>query len=130
MNVGLPGTGLGGLFYLSAALCMPLVALARMVFGRRDHARWRCALRQAGLALAILASLWATAWGLAAVLPASAHHSLRTASHQTRNLLGVTPTALSVFTLGSVLLVVELLACVRLLKRHLRKIVRPASLDA
>jgi hypothetical protein len=59
MNVGLPGSGIGGVFYLLSALCMPLVALFRGMRARPSG--WRMAVRQAAIALGILGGLAITA---------------------------------------------------------------------
>ena len=60
-NAGLPGTGIGGLFYLLLALAMPFVEVVRSVRGRRGPSRWRLVLTQFAQACAILAALVATA---------------------------------------------------------------------
>jgi len=59
-NAGLPGTGLGGLFYVVLALAMPVVELVATVRGRSSPARWRFVAAQFGLACAIVASVVAT----------------------------------------------------------------------
>ena len=116
MNVGLPGTGMGGLFYLLTALLMPVVELVRALRGRSSVARWQIVLRQVTLALGVLGSLWATAWCLKHALPHTALASLKATNARTTNLLGVTPTLLTFATLGGVLAVVEvgwLLRCMK-----------------
>ncbi len=60
-NAGLPGTGLGGLFYLLLALVMPVVEVVRTLRGDTEPGRWRQVLTQFALACAILASLVGTA---------------------------------------------------------------------
>lgn len=60
MTVGLPGAGIGGLFYLAGALLMPVRSLVLMLTGRGHEARWRLAFRQSGMAVGILAALWLT----------------------------------------------------------------------
>jgi hypothetical protein len=62
MNAGLPGTGLGGLFYLIGALWMPVSALSGRIRGRRTA--WRVVARQSGIALGVFAALWLTGWGV------------------------------------------------------------------
>ncbi len=54
-NAGLPGTGLGGLFYILLALAMPLVELYRTARGRSSVGRWREVGTQFALACGILA---------------------------------------------------------------------------
>ena len=65
MNVGLPGTGIGGMFYLLSALCMPLVGALR-----REGAptRWRVVRRQFLMALGIAAGMWIAGFLLAAMM--------------------------------------------------------------
>ena len=58
-NAGLPGTGLGGLFYVVLAIAMPVVELVATVRGRSSPARWRFVAAQFGLACA-MASVVAT----------------------------------------------------------------------
>ena len=56
MTAGIPGSGIGGIFYLVGALLLPFRTLFRQMRGIR--VRWAPVLRQAALALAILAGLW------------------------------------------------------------------------
>lgn len=62
-NAGLPGTGIGGLFYILLALWMPLAELGRTLRGRGDRERRRQALTQFGLACGVLLSVGGTAAG-------------------------------------------------------------------
>ena len=59
-NAGLPGTGLGGLFYVLLALCMPLVELHATWQGRSSAARWRQVWTQFGLACGIVGAVVGT----------------------------------------------------------------------
>ncbi|MFY9269611.1 MAG: hypothetical protein WAO55_07675 [Candidatus Manganitrophaceae bacterium] len=110
MIVGLPGTGIGGLFYIVNGLLMPLFELIQLLRGRSSAERWRCVAAQSAMAAAILAVLWATAWVLSRSLPEWVLVSLHLAAQQISNLLGMTPTLLTVGTLGGVILTVELLS--------------------
>ncbi len=73
MTPGLPGTGIGGLFYILSALLMPFVALVRLLLGRGDGIRWRMIAGQWSIVLGILAALtaeaWLIAWGAASLNP-------------------------------------------------------------
>src|SRR3954463_3972003 len=60
VTAGLPGTGIGGLFYLISALMMPFREAFRALVGRGDRARGQLALQQGGLALTILGAVWVT----------------------------------------------------------------------
>jgi len=65
MNPGLPGLGIGGLFYIASALAMPLVALVRAARGAPSSTvRWRLAARQCAIALGILGSMTLAFWSL------------------------------------------------------------------
>ena len=130
MNVGLPGTGLAGLFYLLAALWMPCHAAVRAVRGDRDAARWRLALTQAALALAIVAAIAATAWALGLPLPTrdtgveadpsatGVEAGPATPATQAARFLGVAPTVVAVATLAVVLLLLEVVGIVAALRRR------------
>lgn len=60
-NAGLPGTGLGGLFYVLLALVMPVAELYRTARGRGSRERWHQAATQFALACGIVASVAGTA---------------------------------------------------------------------
>lgn len=57
MAAGLPGFGLSGVFFVISALFMVPFEVVVTLRGRSSFARWRGVLRNAGLALAILAGL-------------------------------------------------------------------------
>jgi hypothetical protein len=59
-NAGLPGTGLGGLFYVVLALWMPVAELRETLQGRSSRARWRDVRSQFALACGIVAAVAAT----------------------------------------------------------------------
>lgn len=69
MNAGLPGTGLGGIFYLLLALAMPVREIYLTARGRSSRERWRVVLRQLTLALGIVATVAASVWVLGRTLP-------------------------------------------------------------
>jgi len=63
MTAGIPGTGLGGFFYLLCALLMPFHELISLCAKRdKKKPRWNMVLRQTGSALAVLLGIWATGW--------------------------------------------------------------------
>jgi hypothetical protein len=60
MIAGLPGTGLGGIFYIASAVFMPVHRLLR---GHgHDGRNWQRILAQGGIALGILVMLFLTGW--------------------------------------------------------------------
>lgn len=60
MSAGLPGLGLGGIFFILSALIAPLGELVRTARGRSSVARWVQVGRQFGLAVAMIAAVDAT----------------------------------------------------------------------
>lgn len=62
MNVGLPGTGVGGLFYLLLAVLIPLHELWRTARGRGSARGWLAAGVHTATVAAILAALWGQGW--------------------------------------------------------------------
>ena len=57
MFAGLPGIGVGTLFYVLAALWMAVCELGRLLRGNFDAARWRLVFIQLGFAIGIVASV-------------------------------------------------------------------------
>jgi ABC-type spermidine/putrescine transport system permease subunit I len=57
MFAGLPGIGVGTLFYVLIALCMPVVELVKVVQGTSSLARWRRILVQWLYAMSIVVSI-------------------------------------------------------------------------
>jgi hypothetical protein len=57
MAAGLPGFGLSGVFFVVSALFMVPIEIVSTLRGRSSLARWRSVLRNAGLALSIVAGV-------------------------------------------------------------------------
>ncbi|MCM8814169.1 MAG: hypothetical protein NC924_09615 [Candidatus Omnitrophica bacterium] len=76
MTAGLPGIGIGGIFYLLCAFLMPLIALAKTLAGRGTRAMWRAAGAQFCHASGIMAGFWITGKILACGLHAAADRSI------------------------------------------------------
>ena len=68
MIVGVPGSGIGGLYYILLGLGMPLCEVVQTVCGRSSWTRWRVVGTQAGYAVGILAALAGGGWLLQAAL--------------------------------------------------------------
>jgi hypothetical protein len=75
MTAGLPGTGIGGLFFILSAFFMIVVELQRTVRRKSSLARWRIVGRHAGVAAAMVASVTVTIWLVHSLLFASASKS-------------------------------------------------------
>ncbi len=108
MNIGLPGTGIGGLFYLLAALSMPIFEIVRTLRGRSSWQRWRLVFRQTGLAAGVISALWLTSWTIRHGLPNNSSSALHSVSAQVGRAAGVTPTFWTYGTLAAVLIAVEI----------------------
>ena len=114
MSVGLPGSGLGGVFYLLSALLMPIDGALRSL--RRGHLpRARLVARQLSLALAIVAALVVTGWAIERLILSLNGSALAIATgavvHGTAipRMLRAATFALTFGTLGVVLLAVQIL---------------------
>lgn len=63
MNPGLPGMGIGGLFYILSALVMPICEVRRRWRGGAAG-RWPLVARQFGIAIGIVAAMTGVFWAL------------------------------------------------------------------
>lgn len=115
MAAGLPGVGIGGIFYLASALLMPVRSAIAVLSGRGHEARWSLALRQSGLAALILVTIWATGWLIGwsvGIISPDAVPSFAggvATQPEVHNALRTTALVLSFGTLAAVLAVVQLL---------------------
>ncbi len=114
MTAGLPGTGIGGLFYLISALLMPFREAFRALVGRGDRARGQIALQQGGLAVTIVGAVWLTGivMGILHIGNRLVHHAAVAGIH----VLYITPVLVAFATLGGVLIAVEAARIVMLIK--------------
>lgn len=111
MTAGLPGTGIGGLYYVLLALWMPMRRSARGATSGSRSKEWGVAAKQFCIAVGMLASLSAEAWLLMrALFWIVRHTSAGTYWHDTafRAWLALVPSSatwLTLVILGSVLLI-------------------------
>ncbi|HKW37671.1 MAG TPA: hypothetical protein VJO54_07675 [Burkholderiales bacterium] len=81
MNPGLPGTGIGGLFYILVALWMPVCEVLRRWQGDATR-RGSLVARQFAIAVGVVAVMAGVFWALDALLlhrvaaPAGGHHAV------------------------------------------------------
>ena len=108
MTVGLPGAGIGGLFYLASTLLVPLRSLVRRLRGRPDVVTWRGQMHVVLLALGILVSLWLAGWFLAFVVPERLVTTSDVASTTSRTVIPLATFGIGVGTLVIVLVAVEI----------------------
>ena len=118
MTAGLPGVGIGGIFYLASAIMMPFRSLYAVLRGRAHEARWRVALLQAGIAGGILGALWLTGLALGWIITTMFPHAAAAitgpgaAPTHVRNVVRTSALLLSLGTLAAVLMFVQLLRVV------------------
>ena len=68
MTVGIPGAGIGGLFYLASALWMPVQESWNAVRGKSTPKRRALVARQFLLTVGVLTAMGCTAWLIETVL--------------------------------------------------------------
>ncbi|HEX7485667.1 MAG TPA: hypothetical protein VF332_05925 [Vicinamibacterales bacterium] len=118
MTAGLPGAGIGGLFYMLSAIGMPFHAAFRSVRrklsdrGETDPpVNWRLVMRQFAIAIGILAALWVTGWLLALMIQAypDSLGAMKPpgGGHHVPNVLKIGALVLSLGTLSLVLIAVQ-----------------------
>jgi hypothetical protein len=119
MFAGLPGIGVGTLFYVLMALWMPVRELPRVIQGTSSFATWKIIVRQIFYAVSIIVTVMFAERVLLAVLgvssvkpfsPATWLHS-ELGTHATGSILAA-PIMASVLLLATVLIFVELLRVV------------------
>jgi len=112
MTPGLPGTGIGGLFYILCALWMPVCELWRRYRGDAPG-RWPVVARQFGIAVGIVASMSGVFWALdAALMLAQVAHVA--GGHHAMWSLRLSALAVTSGVLGTVLSTVQLVRlCLR-----------------
>jgi cobalamin synthase len=62
MAAGLPGTGIGGLFFILSALFMIVVETQRTIRGKSSLARWRIVGRHAAVAATMVVTVTVAIW--------------------------------------------------------------------
>jgi hypothetical protein len=124
MFAGLPGIGVGTLFYVLTAFVMPLVELSRLLRGDISATRWRLALSQFCFGLSIVASVALADRVLAIVLSDRSINDLnigrlvnQTVAAQAPQSVWAAPTMASVLLLVGVLASMEVVRLLMLLKR-------------
>ena len=126
MIAGLPGTGIGGVFYLLSALLMPCRELIHNLQpkkrGRKRKNQWRLVSRQIALALAILGGFRLTELMLTFII----HHIIQRSAQaktiaQGFSVYQVKPVALSLLVLLAVLLSVYFLKALTPQRGNLRQ---------
>jgi hypothetical protein len=109
MNVGLPGTGIGGLFYFFSMLILLGIELARLLGGKKVDAHTYLALRLLPMMGGAIAAMFFLDWVLDKVL-SSVHQQLTgTTQTQSIDVLAFTPIIVSTGVLCMVVLSVYIM---------------------
>ena len=111
MTAGLPGAGIGGLFYLASTLLLPARSLLRRLRGEPDAVTWRHQVHNLAIAGGIIGGLWMTGRLLGLVLPDEmlSRPGVDAGSHfgASRSAIPLATLAMAVGTLAFVLVAVE-----------------------
>ncbi|HEX5135949.1 MAG TPA: hypothetical protein VFY93_03175 [Planctomycetota bacterium] len=86
MTVGIPGTGLGGLFYFLLVALMPFRELFLTLHGRSSLARWRSVAFHLLILGSMLGVLWGEAWLLERALEMFGRPDVHGGAHAVREL--------------------------------------------
>lgn len=131
-SAGLPGTGIGGLFYLVAALFAPVRLIWRRATGRPGSGTARDVFEVAAIAIGVVGGIWFAGWLLGIVatysgaLSSLSPRALGGGSAHAANILRVATVLAGILTLTLVLAAVEL---ARVLTRGRRRLAAPAPVD-
>ena len=129
MTVGLPGTGIGGIFYLASALVMPFREVYRRLRGR-PAGDWRVVTGQLAITGGVLGGMWVTGRLLGLALAAARPIGTAGRALPPGNVLRFVSIALAFGTLAAVLAAVELLRLwVHRGKRPARRVRQETSLS-
>jgi hypothetical protein len=130
MSVGLPGSGIGGVFYLLSAVWMPVHSAQRSVRGKQPQ--WRVMARQTLLATLIIGALWGTGFVIDLVLTgAPVSGSLRAAvgKGDESNLPTIFRAASFGLTFGTLAVVLATVQVLRFVVPRPKAAVAPPNID-
>ena len=126
MTAGLPGTGVGGLFYMLSGVLMPFREAYRAVRGKSDARSRRLVGYQTLMALGVVAGIWVTGWLLglmiswAPAVSAAVHGAGPVATHAS-NVVRVMAFFIAFATLGLVLGAVQVARVVNACRVRVRR---------
>jgi hypothetical protein len=124
MFAGLPGIGVGTLFYIVMALCMPVIEIRHLVRGTSSFARWQQIIKQWCFSAAIILSIMVAERVLMVIFTGGGPRSLSPArllnqelsAHAPQSILAAPMTA-SLVLVAAVLLFVEIMRLIQNVRR-------------
>ena len=116
MTPGVPGAGIGGLFYLASALLLPFRGLLRRLRGHADPVSSRQVWHNVAMAAGVVAGLWMAGWLLAFIVPDETLRSVTTGSGGAVSVRTVLPAATFVTAVATLVLVLGTVEIARLLQ--------------
>ena len=117
MTPGVPGAGIGGLFYLASTLLLPFRSLKRRLRGQPDSVSSRQIWHNVAMAGGVVAALWLVGWLLVFIVPDEMVNKPAGGTVPLRTVLPVATFATGVATLLLVLGTVEVARLIQA-RRH------------
>ncbi|HZI27951.1 MAG TPA: hypothetical protein VFD64_07325 [Gemmatimonadaceae bacterium] len=118
MTPGVPGAGVGGLFYLASTLLLPFRSLKRRLRGQPDPVSSRQIWHNVAMAGGVVAALWMVGWLLAFIVPDEMVQKPGGGTVAVRTVLPVATFATGVATLMLVLGTVEIARLIQARRHH------------
>jgi hypothetical protein len=113
MFAGLPGTGIGGIYYLLIALWMPIREISQRIRKKGYPSRLRFITRHVGLTLSTILAMWTTGEFLGILLLSLSPGMMADLASKTgveaNNILGVSPFLIAIGTLSMVYISLHIL---------------------
>lgn len=110
MTAGLPGAGIGGLFYLASTLLLPLRSLLRRARRKPDPVSLNQMAHSVLIAAGIIGALWMSGWLLGFIVPGEMLPQRQVAGAArpaARTIISMATMATALVTLAIILLAVE-----------------------
>ena len=128
MNVGLPGTGIGGLFYVLMAIWLPMREMLWKVAGANREVHWRAVIRQMVLAFLLVGALWLSGEIMGRVIFLFASWGQGQGYFQTLNLQSVATGKYNVVKLPFIYLTFAAILLLQVVTQMVRLIIRVLKL--
>lgn len=110
MTAGLPGTGLGGFFYLICAILMPFHELCSRLSKRRREKkpRWGLVFKHTGIALGVLIGIWLTGWFLGHLIQNLIKQTITSGNMRVINIIRISTVSFALVNLLILIVMVQL----------------------